>query len=56
MISLCAVSVAPTAAQQADADVLTAEAVLAYDGQRYEDALKLIQKAVGFDPGKERAL
>ena len=56
MTSLCAISVAPTAAQQADADVLTAEAALAYDGQRYADALKLIQKALGFDPRNHRAL
>jgi len=56
MSSLFAISVAPAAAQQADADVLTAEAALAYDGQRYADALKLIQKALGFDPRNQRAL
>jgi tetratricopeptide (TPR) repeat protein len=56
MTTLFVMSAVPAAAQQADADVLTAEAALAYHGQRYEDALKLIQKALGFDPRNQRAL
>ena len=44
-----AISVAPTAAQLADADAPTAAAALAYDGtQQNAAARKSIEKALGF--------
>jgi tetratricopeptide (TPR) repeat protein len=44
------------AAQQAEADVLVARAVLAYDDQRYDDALDLLRRAINLDPQNARAL
>jgi tetratricopeptide (TPR) repeat protein len=44
------------AAQQAEADVLVARAVLAYDDQRYDEALDLCRRALNLDPTNARAL
>ncbi|HJU06816.1 MAG TPA: tetratricopeptide repeat protein, partial [Nitrospiraceae bacterium] len=44
------------AAQQAEADVLVARAVLAYDDQRYDEALELCRRALNLDPNNARAL
>ncbi|HET9962062.1 MAG TPA: tetratricopeptide repeat protein [Nitrospiraceae bacterium] len=46
----------PASAQIADAVVLVAEAVLAYDAKRYDEAIPLLTKAVALDPGNARAL
>jgi tetratricopeptide (TPR) repeat protein len=46
----------PSHAQQADADVLVAQAVLAYDDQRYDAALELLKRALALDPGNARGL
>ncbi|WP_447598576.1 tetratricopeptide repeat protein [Nitrospira sp. Nam80] len=43
-------------AQQADGDILAAQAALAYNEQRYEEALALLKKALAFDPHNPRAL
>ena len=44
------------AEQAADADVLVAQAVLAYDGQKYEEALNLLNEALTLDPEDPRGL
>ena len=41
---------------QAEADVLTAQGVLAYDDRHYEQALALLQQALTHDPKHPRAL
>jgi len=46
----------PAIAQQADAEVLAAQAVLAYDAKRYDEALKLLRRALELDPRNTRAL
>ncbi|MGH7233398.1 MAG: tetratricopeptide repeat protein [Nitrospiraceae bacterium] len=45
-----------TAAQQAEADVLVARAVLAYDDQHYDEALELCRRALNLNPDNARAL
>ncbi|HEX2054937.1 MAG TPA: hypothetical protein VHF07_00495, partial [Nitrospiraceae bacterium] len=40
----------PAMAQQADAEVLAAQAALAYNEHRYEEGLTLLKKALAFDP------
>ena len=42
--------------QKADADVLIGQAVLAYDEERYNDALGLLNQALELDPKEERGL
>ena len=42
--------------RRADADVLVAQAVLAYDDERYNDALTLLERALKLDPKDARAL
>jgi len=42
--------------QQADADVLVAQAVLAYDSRHYEEALDLLNRAVAMDANNTRGL
>jgi tetratricopeptide (TPR) repeat protein len=44
------------AAQQADADVLVAQAVLAYDDGRYEEALGILNRALAVDSKNARGL
>jgi len=43
-------------AQRGDANVLTAQAAIAYDDKRYEEALTLLNKALTLDPKNERGL
>ena len=43
-------------AQQAEADVLVAQAVLAYDEKRYDEALRLLERALELDPRDPRGL
>ncbi|MGC3976416.1 MAG: tetratricopeptide repeat protein [Nitrospira sp.] len=42
-------------AQEADAEVLVAEGILAYDANRYDEAISLFSKAVALDPSHARA-
>lgn len=48
--------VAPAAAQQSEADVFVAEAVLAYDARRYDEALALLREALAHDANNVEAL
>jgi tetratricopeptide (TPR) repeat protein len=48
--------VVPAAAQVSEADVLVGEAILAYDGKRYDEALRLLQEALKIDPDHVEAL
>lgn len=50
------IATTPAIAQRADADVLVAQAVLAYDDKRYEEALKLLKQALELDPRNARGL
>lgn len=43
-------------AQRGDANFLTAQAAIAYDDKRYEEALTLLNKALTLDPKNERGL
>ena len=43
-------------AQRGDANVLAAQAAIAYDDKRYEEALTLVNKALLLDPKHERSL
>ena len=43
-------------AQRGDANVLAAQAAIAYDDKRYEEALTLLNKALTLDPKHERGL
>jgi len=43
-------------AQRGDANVLAAEAAIAYDDKRYDEALTLLNKALTLDPKNERSL
>jgi tetratricopeptide (TPR) repeat protein len=49
-------SVAPAAAQQSEADVFVAQAILAYDAHRYDEALSLLKEALAQDPNNVEAL
>ncbi len=42
-------------AQEADAEVLVAEGVFAYDAKRYDEAITLLSKAVALNPHQARA-
>ena len=44
----------PAMAQVADAEVLVAEGVFAFDGKRYDDAITLLSRAVSLDPRNAR--
>lgn len=46
----------PAAAQQSEADVFVAQAILAYEDQRYDDALALLKEALDTDPANIDAL
>src|ERR1700720_1230682 len=46
----------PAAAQQSEADVFVAQAILAYDARRYDEALSLLQEALAQDPNNVEAL
>lgn len=47
---------APSIAQRSDANVLAANAAIAYDDKRYDEALELLKKALALDPKHERSL
>lgn len=47
---------APAAAQQTEADVFVAQAILAYDARRYDEALSLLREALAQDPNNVEAL
>ncbi|HEY7436920.1 MAG TPA: tetratricopeptide repeat protein [Methylomirabilota bacterium] len=49
-------AVAPAAAQQSEADVFVAQAILAYDARRYDEALALLKDALTLDPRNVEAL
>lgn len=53
---LLAGAVAPAAAQQSEADVFVAQAILAYDARRYDEALGLLREALAQDPNNVEAL
>lgn len=42
-------------AQEADAEVLVAEGILAYDAKRYDEAISIFSKAIALDPRHARA-
>jgi len=46
----------PAFAQQAEAEVLLAQATIAYDEGKYDEALQLLQQAQSFDPNNSRIL
>lgn len=46
----------PAAAQQSEADVFVAQAILAYDAKRYDEALGLLKEALAQDPKNVEAL
>ena len=63
LLALCVIALivpwsaaCPTFAQQADAEVLAAEAALAYEEHRYKEALSFLKKALAFDAYNPRAL
>ena len=47
---------APAMAQQSEADVFVAQAILAYDARRYDEALALLKEALAQDPKNVEAL
>ncbi len=53
---LLAGTVTPAAAQQSEADVFVAQAILAYDARRYDEALGLLNEALAQDPNNVEAL
>jgi tetratricopeptide (TPR) repeat protein len=46
----------PAAAQQSEADVFVAQAILAYDARKYDEALALLKEALAQDPRNVEAL
>lgn len=53
---LLAAAVTPAVAQQSEADVYVAQAILAYDGRKYDEALALLKDALALDPKNVEAL
>lgn len=51
-----AVGVGPARAQHSEADVFVAQAILAYDDKRYEEALDFLRQALDIDPKNVDAL
>ncbi|MEC4673651.1 MAG: tetratricopeptide repeat protein, partial [Nitrospirota bacterium] len=43
-------------AQESEADVVTAQAILAYDDKKYEEALEFLNHALGISPNHSEAL
>jgi tetratricopeptide (TPR) repeat protein len=54
--TLLTLGVSPAAAQQSEADVFVAQAILAYDAKRYDEALGLLKEALAQDPKNVEAL
>jgi tetratricopeptide (TPR) repeat protein len=54
--ALLAGGAAPAQAQQSEADVFVAQAILAYDARRYDEALSLLKEALAQDPKNVEAL
>jgi tetratricopeptide (TPR) repeat protein len=46
----------PAVAQQSEADVFVAQAILAYDARKYDEALALLKEALALDPKNVEAL
>jgi hypothetical protein len=44
----------PAAAQQSEADVFVAQAILAHDAKQYDEALGLLKEALSQDPKTSR--
>jgi tetratricopeptide (TPR) repeat protein len=53
---LLACAVTPAVAQQSEADVFVAQAILAYDARKYDEALALLKEALAQDPNNVEAL
>jgi tetratricopeptide (TPR) repeat protein len=53
---LLAVAVTPAVAQQSEADVFVAQAILAYDARKYDEALAQLKDALALDPKNVEAL
>jgi len=53
---LLAGAVAPAEAQQSEADVFVAQAILAYDARKYDEALASLKEALALDPKNVEAL
>lgn len=49
-------AVTPAVAQQSEADVFVAQAILAYDAHKYDEALALLKEALAQDPNNVEAL
>jgi tetratricopeptide (TPR) repeat protein len=58
LANACLLAGAPTAAvaQQSEADVYVAQAILAYDARKYDEALALLKDALTLDPKNVEAL
>ena len=56
LLALSALCAAHAFAQQSEADVYVAQAILAYDDKRYVEALSLLNEALKLDPGNIQAL
>ena len=58
LANACLLAGAPTpaAAQQSEADVFVAQAILAYDARKYDEALALLKDALALDPKNVEAL
>jgi tetratricopeptide (TPR) repeat protein len=58
LANACLLAGAPTAAvaQQSEADVYVAQAILAYDARKYDEALALLRDALTLDPKNVEAL
>src|SRR5439155_8015070 len=56
LLALSALLTAHAFAQQSEADVYIAQAILAYDDKRYEEAHSLLDEALKLDPGNIQAL
>ncbi|MGH9005236.1 MAG: hypothetical protein ACRDYV_19105, partial [Acidimicrobiia bacterium] len=52
LANACLLAGAPTpaVAQQSEADVFVAQAILAYDARKYDEALALLEEALAVDP------